>query len=434
MIPKRLWNVIAIGAVLSISLFVFWFHGVPRYKTATAPKKERPSGPIYKTQTIGKKVRPPIQDNFPLLEAFSTGSLPAIPSWNKPPSPHIAEKTPLFIGFTRSWPMLQQCVLSYITAGWPPEDIYVIDNTGTFKSNFPPDAKLTLQNPFYLNVQRLQDVFGVNVLSTPALLTFAQLQNFYIFTAIEHGWDYYFWSHMDILAIADEKYEGEPYRSLYGRAVDKLREATHPDYLRNKETGEKPDWGIQFFAYDWLALNNVKSFLKVGAWDTMVSFYTTDCDMHGRFSMSGIKMPVAEAGIISDVGGSIDLNLLFRREIDVANPPKTLAELDKLPEDVRGGLGFHKLIEAVQVQVDFKAHGEEERNSWQYKQTGGQGEPFYRDPQGFEWALQRMIAAGVDTYHEKWGHNDCNLGGAGLKPGDAWQVEKDYEEQPKCPK
>lgn len=330
--------------------------------------------------------------------------------------------------------MLQQCVLSYIAAGWPPEDIYVIDNTGTMKSNFPPDAKLTLQNPSFLNVERLQKVFGVNVISTPALLTFAQLQNFYIFTSLEHGWDYFFWSHMDIIAVADERFEGTTYRSLYGRAVDKLREATGPNYLRNPDTGEKPEWGIQFFAYDWLALNNVKSFLKVGAWDTMVSYYKTDCDMHGRFSMSGIRMPVADAGRISDVGGSIDLNLLFRRKIDSANAPKTLAELDKLPEDERGGPGFDKLIKAVQVQIDVKAHGKEERNSWQYKQTGGQGEPFYRDPRGFEWALRKMIATGEETYDEKWGHNDCSLGAAGLKTEDAWQVEKDYDEPPKCPK
>ena len=430
MTPKRLWNVIAIGLVFTVSVLFFWTHGLPKYRAGVPAEEkiERPPGPIYKDKS-GVKVRPPISDNFPLAAESTDQKLPAVASWNKPPATHVDEKTPLFIGFTRNWPLLQQCVLSYIAAGWPPEDIYVIDNTGTMKSNF--DAKLTLQNPFFLNVGRLQKVFGVNVIATPALLTFAQLQNFYIFTSIEHGWDYYFWSHMDIIAVAEERYEPTPYRSLYGRAVDRLREATSPDYLKDPNTGEKADWGIQFFAYDWLALNNVKSFLKVGAWDTMVSFYTTDCDMHGRFSMSGIKMPVADAGRISDVGGSIDLNLLFRRKIDPGKLPKTLAELDKLPEDERGGPGFDKLNEAVQVQIDVKTKGEEERNSWQYKQTGGKGEPFYRDPQGFEWALQRMIAAGVETYHEKWGHNDCNLGGAGLKAEDAWQVEKDYQEEPK---
>lgn len=231
---------------------------------------------------------------------------------------------------------------------------------------------------------------------------------------------------MDILALTEEKFEETPFRSLYLRAVDKLREVTSPDYLRDPKTGGKSDWGIQFFAYDWLALNNVRSFMKVGAWDTFVSYYLTDCDMHSRFGMNDIKMPIADAGRISDVGGSIDLNLLFRRKIDPANPPRSMAELEKLPEDERGGKGFEELLEAIQVQVDVKAHGDEERNSWQYKQQGGQGEPFYRDPQGFERALQMAIACGVDTYKEKWGHRDCGLREAGLKPSDAWMVEHDW--------
>lgn len=234
---------------------------------------------------------------------------------------------------------------------------------------------------------------------------------------------------MDILALTEEKYEETPFRSLYGRAVDKLREATGPDYLRDPVTNEKPAWAIQFFAYDWLALNNVQSFLDIDGWDTFVSYYLTDCDMHSRLGMAGMKMPVADAGRISDVGGSIDLNLLFRRKIDPAKPPANMKELAALPEDERGAQGFVDLTEAIQVQIDVKAHGEEERNSWQYKQQGGQGEPFYRDPQGFEQGLQIAIACGVETYHEKWGHKDCGLREAGLKIEDAWQVEHDWVDE-----
>ncbi|KAH8590316.1 hypothetical protein B0O99DRAFT_521660 [Bisporella sp. PMI_857] len=424
MISRRLWNLFVIAAILSISLFFFWSHGVPTLGSVIGVKgPARPPGPIYKHKSKAKPVKP-INDNFPLLDGVVTGKLPAIPSWNQPPTPHAEEKTPLFIGFTRNWPLLQQCVLGYIAAGWPPEDIYVVDNTGTMKSNFPPNPKITLQNPFFLNVQRLTNVFGVNVISTPTLLTFAQLQNFYISTSMDKGWDYFFWSHMDVLPIAEEAYEGNPYKSLYVRALDKLKEVSSPDYLKNPETGVKDEWGIQFFAYDWLALNNVKSFLKVGAWDTFVSFYTTDCDMHGRFTMNNIKMPAVDAGRINDVGGSIDLSLLFRKKIDLANPPKTVAELDAIPEDERGGLGFEKLLAAVEEQKDVKKQGE--RNKWQYRQTGGKGEPFYRDPDGFEQALQMMIDTGVKTYQAKWGHKECNLPDVGLRPDDAWMVEKDF--------
>lgn len=427
---KRLPTIaLAFAALASLALFYFWFNdGLPTRGITTPPlaaPEEIPPGPRYKDKSE-VKVQTPISDNFPLLAGLKTGPLPSPPSWNKPPATHVPEKTPLFIGFTRNWPLLQQCVLSYITAGWPPEDIYVVDNTGTMKSNFPPQPKLTLQNPFYLDVPRLTDVFGVNVISTPTLLTFAQLQNFYLFTSLEKGWDYYFWGHMDIIVLTEEKYEGDPFRSFYMRAVDKLREASSPNYLRQAD-GTKQEWGIHFFSYDWLALNNVKSFMKIGGWDTSIGFYKTDCDMHSRFTMAGIKMPVADAGRISDVGSSIDLNLFFRRKIDPANPPKTVEELNKLPQDDRGGPGFEALTEIVDQAVQSKLSGEEIRNSWHTKQTGGQGEPFYRDPQGFDLALQKLIACGEDTYNEKWGHRDCELIKSGLKLEDAWQVEHDWE-------
>jgi len=433
LLSKRLWNAMAVGAVLSISIFLFLTHDrLIAYKSAlqsssSPPKEDRPPRPIYRKKTA-VKVTTLIEDNFPLLAGLEKGKLPAIASWNRPPSPHAAEKTPLFIGFTRNWPMLQQCVLSYIAAGWPAEDIYVIDNTGTMKSNFPPNPKLTLQNPFYLNVQRLTDVFGVNVLSTPTLLTFAQLQNFYLFTSLERGWDYYFWSHMDIIALAEEKYEGAPYKSLYVRALDKLKEASSPEYLKDPVTGHKDEWGIQFFAYDWLALNNVKSFMKIGAWDPFVSFYTADCDMHGRFTMHNIKMPVADAGRVLDVGGPMDLNLLFRRKINPLSPPKNVDDMNKLPEDERGGAGYEMVVEAVQEQVEAKKNSNL-RNSWQTRQSGGKDEPFYRDPDGFAEGLEMLIQNGVRTYERKWGHKDCNLVGAGLKPSDAWMVEKDWVDE-----
>lgn len=143
--------------------------------------------------------------------------------------------------------------------------------------------------------------------------------------------------------------------------------------------------------------------------------------------MSNIQMPIADAGRISDVGGSIDLNLLFRRKIDPLNPPKSLGELAALPEDERGGQGFDYLVEVLRNQTEAKLHGEEERNSWQYRQQGGHGEPFYRDPEGFEAGLQIAIESGVKTYEEKWGHRECSL--PGYKLTDAWKLEHDWEER-----
>lgn len=148
------------------------------------------SYPRYKPTSPAKSL--PIVDNFPLaLQAHSAAELPPVASWNKPPTPHVPENTPLFIGFTRNWRLLQQVVVSYITSGWPPEDIYVVENTGVMDSN--KQGRLSLQNPFFLNHTRL-GMLGVNVLVTPTLLTFAQLQSYYMFHSISHNWTTYFWS------------------------------------------------------------------------------------------------------------------------------------------------------------------------------------------------------------------------------------------------
>ena len=71
----------------------------------------------------------PIGDHFPWLT--HSQEPPPVVENNWPPWPHVPEKTPLLIGFTRNWPLLLQCVSSYIAAGWPPSDIFVVENTGT---------------------------------------------------------------------------------------------------------------------------------------------------------------------------------------------------------------------------------------------------------------------------------------------------------------
>lgn len=76
------------------------------------------------------------------------------------------------IGFTHTWPLLLQAVVSYITAGWPPSQIFVVENTGVHGAN--ADGKLTLQNPFFLDHRALRSL-GVNVVRTPVLLSFARI-------------------------------------------------------------------------------------------------------------------------------------------------------------------------------------------------------------------------------------------------------------------
>ena len=216
-----------------------------------------PPPPIYKPTPLVSAV--PIVDNFPLAAAaHSATDLPPLSSWNGPPKPHAAEKTPLFIGFTCNWRLLQQVVVSYITSGWPAEDIYVVENTGVMDAN--ARSLLSLQNPFFLNHTRLE-MLGVNVLVTPTLFTFAQLQNFYIWTATDRGWEHYFWSHMDVAILSLESAARFPPSGPNSLTVPESEEwETHTLYdnclqaLRNVKvadptTGKIVKWASIFFSY-----------------------------------------------------------------------------------------------------------------------------------------------------------------------------------------
>ncbi|KAL8669635.1 MAG: hypothetical protein Q9168_005778 [Polycauliona sp. 1 TL-2023] len=408
------------------------------HETHAPPENPAPpekKGPIYKEKN--HEIAPPLPEYFPLAaKAKSPADLPPIPAWNNPPEKHVPETTRLYIGFTRFWPLLQQVVVSYITAGWPPEDIYVVENTGTMDSN--KRGLLTIQNPFYLDYHRLTKILGVNIITTPSLQTFAQLQNFYLSEAINLNLTYYFWSHMDVAVHSHE--DKEDYKSLYMRVVDVIRETQQPDYLLDEETGKKGEWGVQFFAYDWLTMVNVETFAKLGGWDTMVGYYGTDCDMYSRLSMNNYHQPVQDAGMVYDVTTSLDdLETLYRRQpVDdrtthdtpdskahnSTNPSPNSVYLDSTEPDTLNSTRFHDL-KATLEQIQQDKRDDKYRNSWQLRQNGGEGEPYYYDPEGFEKALQMTIEVGAKINEEKWGHKGCDIKKAGVKEGDQWRVEHD---------
>ncbi len=374
------------------------------------PEPQPPPKPIYKPKP---DPAPPIVDSFPLAATAKTPSdLPPKPTWNTPPEPHVPEKTPLFIGFTRNWPLLQQVVVSYITAGWPPEDINVVDNTGTMYSN--RDGLLTLQNPFYIDQHRLTKAFGVNVITTPTLLTFAQLQNFYVFTALNKEWDHYFWAHMDTVVVSDESPDVSPYKSLYMRAVSVLRETLNPSY---------GSLATRWFAYDRLALVRTQAFVDVGGWDTMIPFYMTDCDMHERLWMRNFTIEDASAGLVYDVGSSLnDLQQLYLR--DSTSPSSNPAEPPS-----RDSSAYHSLLSTLEEMQRNKNEDKNGRNTWQAQQRGGQGEPFYRDAEGFNKGIEMTMDLGRRVFEEKWGRGRCDIRDAGMVEGDAWRVIGEWENE-----
>ncbi|KAK2607849.1 hypothetical protein N8I77_006497 [Diaporthe amygdali] len=399
---------------------------------------------------------PPIPDPFPMLSqnppAEVSRELRArVPEINRPPRTHVPEDTPLLIGFTRNWPQLLQCVSSYITAGWPPEDIYVVENTGVMYSN--RDNLLSLQNPFYMNHTQLA-MLGVNVIVTPTLFTFAQLQNFYAWTALERNWTDFFWSHQDVVAFSFEK-EFRPHTdgskdvanySLYSRAVAILRYLHQPGI---------PKWAHHFFAYDHLTLVHRDAILDVGGWDTHIPFYATDCDMYDRLQWAGYFQGSTQIGIIIDTSTTLDNIAAFFRipgtHATFAGDPgpadaqdneeqkvKELSKIDGVELDDKEierkrlvdeqGETIEQLVDiAYRMQAVKYIDGGWWRNMWQLRQGGGEGEPFYRDPEGFQVGLDMMIETGRRVFSEKYGHRGCDIAFMGIKAEDAWRIERDWD-------
>ncbi|KJK85170.1 hypothetical protein H633G_10997 [Metarhizium anisopliae BRIP 53284] len=404
-------------------------------------KEAKPPGPKY--LPAPEYVPPPVVDPFISL---ATSPPPSIPRWNVPEKNlhkkyQLPYAPPLFIGFTRGWPLLVQAVVSYITAGWPASQIYVIENTGTQWAN--PRGRLSLQNPFYLNHNSLKSL-GVNIIQTPVLLNFAQLQNFYMHLSQEREWPYYFWSHMDVIVSSHEGgHNGQPkageagYKTIYESCLAELNAALH--------SGER--WGTRFFAYDHLTLVNRAAYEDVGGWDTYIPYYITDCDMHQRLLMHNWTLDARDVGVISDVNTVLkDLRALYREpaaELDYRdpNPPEKTApgaaEQDgkgsRDGEPAReGGEPEHveywrRLQAVVDRMVEYKK-GDRGRNTWQSSQRGGEGEPFYYSSRGVQRAFDMLTAVGGQIYEEKWGHKDCALiEGGRLKLEDQWRVAHDWD-------
>jgi hypothetical protein len=200
----------------------------------------------------------------------------------------------------------------------------------------------------------------------------------------------------------------------------------------------------------------------------MIPFYMTDCDMHARLSMAKFDIKEVEAGIIFDVAASLDDLIVLYRKADTNitasfTDPNTLGkrmidaeeeaaatssevvtraveplqqrswfdsywkEEKKWQDDkISNEEGFRHLVHTLDAMVHSKAESKAGRNTWQGRQIGGKGEPFYRDSAGFEKAIQMTIEHGRAVFSEKWGHRDCDIREKGLVADDAWRVEHDW--------
>lgn len=447
-----------------------------RPPTTRAPPRYKP------TPTWAPK---PVTDPFPLL-ATSTATPPPIPDYNVPrPNLHkeygLDRPPPLFIGFTRQWGMLLQAVVSYITAGWPASNIYVVENTGVHNSN--RDGKLSLQNPFYLNHTTLKRL-GVHVVQTPVLFSFSQLQNFFLDQAYQNGHPYYFYSHQDVIVLSFEDGSDNNHRpgdrkwEYYDKededAVKFPKPVGHPEYrtiyencLRDlsQAVQRQERWGMRWYQYDHLTLVNREAMEAVGGYDSWIPYYISDCDINSKLTMDGWTMTHRRVGFINDVSTVLtDLGAFYRiptitpnftdpnpltpeeeakirEKIKEEEKKKAEAEAKKPKGDKKTAqtrrnsapeepLAYFRKLNKVALDMGWYKYrdGDKQRNRWQISQRGGLGEPFYYDALGFGQAFAILTEAGKEVYRQKWGHRDCDLAdGTALRLEDQWRVEKDWE-------
>lgn len=255
-------------------------------------------------------------------------------------------RTPLFIGFTENEPLLAQAVLSYIACGWPGSDIIVVDNTGS----------LMWENGNSLDYDTFRRQYGVNILQTPAQLSFSQLQNFYLYTAKIQGWRYFFWSHMDIVVLSHQY----PTTSFYRRVISSLTNITAEESTNL--------WAFGWYGYDKLSLVNVPAASLTGPWDMNIPYYYSDCDYYTRSRLRGFKIIDFEVGHIFDVSSVIsDTWQLFNGSYN----------------DIREQL--------VKLQVQKKDQRATQK-LWQ----------------GWNSARQIVNNGGKQVYEEKWGTRTCS--------------------------
>ncbi|KAH0841596.1 hypothetical protein AYO21_01170 [Fonsecaea monophora] len=425
-LPKRWVSFLIVTFTLLTTIYLFLGNGPPISYTGSQQTNGSPSVPSISSgpspsssvsyllgseEDSTKLWFPPLHDEREFR--------PTVASYNAPLASSQRPRTPLFIAFTRNNAMLQQVVLSYIAAGWPREDIIVVDNAGTMDSN--PRHLLTPKNPFYLDYDLFRNRYGVSILQTPTLLTFAQLQNFFLRVSMAHGWRYFFWSHMDVAVLSDE--EAKPYKSFHARVLDVLSDlgvtALDTD-MGTPRNGEK-NWAIKYFTYDWLTLVNVEAWRKIGAWDTFIPYYATDCDAYSRIVLNGFTKDDVRTGRIFDLPEALqDPEAKFFPPTSSSSSSK--AADDSAPEgEAPGSRRYHLLV--AELEKLERRKPENQRNNWQAALgEGGKGEPWTYDPDGFQKMWWATAEKGRDMYRMKWGTSECRLDEHGVKLDDAWQT------------
>ncbi len=323
--------------------------------------------------------------------------------------------SPLFVGFRANWPLLQQAVVSYLAAGWPADQIFVVDNTGTMDAN--ARGLLTPANPSYLPYDQLTQR-GVNIITTPTQLTFSQLQNFYLSTAISHSRPGYFWSHQDV-AVLPSSPTASFHQEVHACLNQKL---LAPDREPGAVLFSKQDIPN---APDSLTYMNVAAARAIGGWDNAIPYYCTDWDYYSRLRMANYSTPDCKAGTMFDVATVVeDAPKMFFEALRPTVKAKAAGE--KISSDAALDARFNALQERLKKMGNAKV--DNGRNAWHGRQTGGPGEPFSVDPLVAKHVFDGLIGFSRKMFEDKWGEKNTEfMDEAGLTLADMWKLVLEHK-------
>ena len=113
--------------------------------------------------------------------------------------------------------------------------------------------------------------------------------------------------------------------------------------------------------------------------------------------------------------------------IKTRSPPSPQDPTAAFISDTPNSSLFHSITHTLDAMWRSKVDDKDGRNTLQSRQVGGLGEPFYKDPMGFDISIGMTIEHGKRVFVEKWGYRDCNTKTLGFVAEDAWKLEHDWE-------
>jgi len=142
----------------------------------------------------------------------------------------------------------------------------------------------------------------------PVPLTFSQTQNWMLKIASQRAVPFYFFLHSDAIPGDD--------------TLDLL-------FQKALALEASQRWGAIFTAYDSLAAFNTEAMTAVGGWDTLFTWYASDCDMYRRLRLAGYPTVESNLPVFHQASQTLNSDPEVKRRVDVEFPLREQIYLKK---------------------------------------------------------------------------------------------------------